>query len=61
MIDFCRRKKKGKMVILVNSLERFSCTGDNAIWLSRQLRELGIQIVSVTQPIDTRNPAGVLQ
>ncbi len=61
MIDFCRRKKKGKMVILVNSLERFSRTGDNAIWLSRQLRELGIQIVSVTQPIDTRNPAGVLQ
>lgn len=61
MIQFCRRKKKRNMVILVYSLERFSRTGDNAIWLSRQLRELGIQIVSVTQPIDTRNPAGVLQ
>ena len=43
------------------SLERFSRTGDNAIWLSRQLRELGISIISVTQPIDTSNPSGILQ
>ena len=32
-----------------------------SIWLSRQLRQLDIQIVSVTQPIDTNKPAGVLQ
>lgn len=61
MIEFCKRKKKGRLKIIVYSLERFSRTGDNAIWLSRQLRLLGIQIVSVTQPIDTNNPAGVLQ
>ena len=61
MIEFCKRKKRGSMQIIVYSLERFSRTGDNAIWLSRQLRDLGIQIVSVTQPIDTKNPAGVLQ
>ena len=29
--------------------------------VSRQLRDLGILIISVTQPIDTKNPAGVLQ
>ena len=33
----------------------------DAIWLSRQLRELGITIISVTQPTDTSNPSGVLQ
>lgn len=61
MIEFCKKKKSASLKIIVYSLERFSRTGDNAIWLSRQLRELGIQIVSVTQPIDTNNPAGVLQ
>ncbi|MFT3949058.1 MAG: recombinase family protein [Agriterribacter sp.] len=61
MIDFCRKNKRGNLKIIVYSLERFSRTGDNAIWLSRQLRELNIQIVSVTQPIDTSNPSGVLQ
>ena len=29
--------------------------------MSRQLRELGINIISVTQPIDTSNPSGILQ
>lgn len=60
MISFCKRTSNVSY-ILVYSLERFSRTGDNAIWLSRQLRELGISIISVTQPIDTSNPAGVLQ
>ncbi len=61
MIDFCKRQRSKVSYIIVYSLERFSRTGDNAIWLSRQLRELGITIISVTQPIDTSNPAGVLQ
>src|ERR1035437_7152656 len=61
MIDFAKKYKEGISYIFVYSLERFSRTGGNAIWLSRQLRELGISIVSTTQPIDTSNPAGVLQ
>jgi len=60
MIEFCK-KQKSNVKIIVYSLDRFSRTGDNAIWLTRQLRDLGIQIISVTQPIDTKNPAGVLQ
>lgn len=60
MIEFCQ-KQKANIKIIVYSLDRFSRTGDNAIWLTRQLRDLGIQIISVTQPIDTKNPAGVLQ
>ena len=61
MIDFAKKCKEGISYIFVYSLERFSRTGGNAIWLSKQLRELGISIISVTQPIDTTNPAGVLQ
>jgi site-specific DNA recombinase len=61
MISFVKKAKAKISYIIVYSLERFSRTGDNAIWLSRQLRELGITIASVTQPIDTSNPSGVLQ
>jgi site-specific DNA recombinase len=61
LIEYCKKQKLSSLKIIVYSLDRFSRTGDNAIWLSRQLRDLGIQIVSVTQPIDTNNPAGVLQ
>lgn len=61
MIDFAKKSKENISYIFVYSLERFSRTGGNAIWLSKQLRELGISIISVTQPIDTTNPAGVLQ
>ena len=61
MIDFSKKAKTKVSYIIVYSLERFSRTGDNAIWLSRQLRELGISIISVTQPIDTSNPSGILQ
>lgn len=61
MINFVKKSKEKIAYIVVYSLERFSRTGDNAIWLSRQLRELGVTIISVTQPIDTSNPSGVLQ
>ena len=61
MVNFAKNYKGGVSFIVVYSLERFSRTGENAIWLSRQLRELGITIISVTQPIDTSNPSGVLQ
>ncbi len=61
MVAFAKNSKEHISTIIVYSLERFSRTGENAIWLSRQLRELGITIVSVSQPIDTSNPSGVLQ
>ncbi len=61
MVAFAKNYKEGISYIIVYSLERFSRTGENAIWLSRQLRELGVTIISVTQPIDTSNPSGVLQ
>lgn len=61
MIDFVKKSKEKVSVILAYSLKRFSRIGDNAIWLSRQLRESGVTIKSATQPMDTSNPSGVLQ
>jgi DNA invertase Pin-like site-specific DNA recombinase len=60
MIKYIRTSRYKISKILVYSLERFS-RNDNSIWLSGQLRKLGVEIVSVTQPIDTSNPAGQMQ
>ncbi|MEN0057148.1 MAG: recombinase family protein, partial [Mucilaginibacter sp.] len=60
MITYVKRSKSKVSYIIVYSLERFS-RNDNSIWLTNQLRALGIEIVSVTQPIDTSNPSGQMQ
>lgn len=60
MIQYVKASKQRISFILVYSLERFS-RNDNSIWLAGQLRKLGVEIVSVTQPMDTSNPAGQLQ
>lgn len=60
MIKYIKTTKHKISKILVYSLERFS-RSENSIWLSGQLRKLGTEIVSVTQPIDTTNPAGIMQ
>ena len=60
MIHYVKTTKYKISYIIVYSLERFS-RNDNSIWLANQLRKLGTEIVSVTQPIDTSNPAGQLQ
>ncbi len=60
MLAYLKKTKYKISKILVYSLERFS-RNENSIWLSIQLRKLGIEIISTTQPIDTSNPAGVMQ
>ena len=60
MISYLKSTKYKVSKILVYSLERFS-RNENSIWLSSQLRALGIEIISLTQPIDTTNPAGIMQ
>lgn len=60
MLSFVKKSKVKVSHILVASLERFS-RNDNSIWLSGQLRKLRIEIVSVTQPIDTSGPSGQMQ
>ena len=60
MISFVKKYRGKISYILVYSLERFS-RNDNSIWLTNELRRLGIEIVSVTQPIDTSNASGQMQ
>ena len=60
MLAFLKKPKSNVSYILVYSLEKFS-RNDNSIWLSGELRRLGIEIVSVTQPIDTTNASGQMQ
>jgi len=60
MISYVKKSRERISYILIASLERFS-RNDNAIWLSNELRKLGIEIVSVSQPIDTTNPSGQMQ
>lgn len=61
MIRFVKNQKEGVSAILVYSLDRFSRTGDNAIFISSELKREGISILSVTQPIDVSTHSGVLQ
>jgi site-specific DNA recombinase len=60
MIEYVKKSKHKVSDILVYSLERLS-RNENAIWLSTQLRKLGVEVVAVTQPIDTSSPSGVMQ
>ena len=60
MLSYVKKSRERISYILVASLERFS-RNDNAIWLSNELRKLGIEIISTSQPIDTSNPAGKMQ
>lgn len=61
MIKFVKGSKEKISCILVYSLDRFSRSGENAIYISSQLKKEGITIVSVTQPMDASSHTGTLQ
>ena len=60
MMEYVRRNKKSISAILLYSMDRFSRSGANAIYLSDQLRKQGTQIIAVTQPTNTYEPSGEL-
>lgn len=60
MMEFVRRNKKKVSAILIYSMDRFSRSGANAIYISSQLREQGIEIIAVTAPTDSYTPSGEL-
>lgn len=61
MLKFVRASKEKISYILVYSLDRFSRTGDSAIYIASELKKVGVNIMAVTQPIDTNSHAGALQ
>jgi site-specific DNA recombinase len=61
MLQFIKRSKQKITHIIVYSLDRFSRTGPNAIYLAAKLKEQGITIISVTQQGDASTASGTLQ
>ena len=61
MLKFVKASKEEITYILVYSLDRFSRTGDSAIYIASELKKVGVNIMAVTQPIDTNSHAGALQ
>src|ERR1017187_8298339 len=61
MLAFVKKSKEKISYIIVYSVDRFSRSGANAIYLKEQLRHQGVHILAVTQPSDTATPSGSLQ
>lgn len=61
MLAFVKKSKEKISYIIVYSVDRFSRSGANAIYLKEQLRQQGVHILAVTQPSDTATPSGSLQ
>ena len=52
MLQYVKNKKNKISYILVYAYDRFSRTGASSIGLSEELKQKGVYIVSVTQPVD---------
>jgi len=61
MLTFVKKSKQKIDSIIVYSVDRFSRSGGNAIYIAEQLKQQGISIYSVTQPADVSTPSGTLQ
>ena len=61
MLKFARQSKEKISYILVYSVDRFSRSGANAIYIASELRKENIKIFAVTQPSDTGTINGKFQ
>lgn len=61
MLSYAKKSKEKITYIIVHMLDRFSRSGANAIYIKEQLKDLGIYIQSVRQPVDTSTSSGDFQ
>ena len=61
MLSFVRKSKEKVGFIIVYSIDRFSRSGANAIYIKEQLKQQGIALISVTQLVDSTTASGALQ
>lgn len=61
MLAFIKKSKEPVSYIIVYSVDRFSRSGENAIYISSNLKKQGVIVMSVTQPTDTSTSSGSLQ
>ncbi len=61
MLTTVKKSSQKISYIIVYSVDRFSRSGANAIYIAEQLKQQGISIISVTQPTDSTTASGSLQ
>jgi site-specific DNA recombinase len=61
MLSFVRKSKEKVSTIFVYSVDRFSRSGTNAMYIADTLKKEGIVLFAVTQPADTTTSSGRLQ
>jgi site-specific DNA recombinase len=61
MLSFVKRTKIKVSYIVVYSVDRFSRSGANAMFITSELKKEGIMLQAVTQPADTTTASGSLQ
>jgi site-specific DNA recombinase len=61
MLQFVKKSSIKISYIIVYSVDRFSRSGGNAIYITEQLKKQGVIVLSVTQPTDATTPSGSLQ
>ncbi len=61
MLSFVKKSRDKISHIIVYSVDRFSRSGANAIYIAEQLKEVGITVFAVSQPTDTTTASGSLQ
>jgi len=61
MLHFVKNSREKISYIIVYSVDRFSRSGGNAIYITENLKKQGVIVLSVTQPTDTSTPSGSLQ
>lgn len=61
MLQFVKKSREKISCIIVYSVDRFSRSGGNAIYITEQLKKQGVMVQAVTQPADTTTPSGSLQ
>ncbi len=61
MLTYARKVNEKVSYIIVYSVDRFSRSGANAIYITEQLKRVGITVQSVTQPTDATTASGSLQ
>ena len=61
MLSFLNKSRDKISYIIVFSVDRFSRSGANAIYIAEQLKQKGISLISVMQPTDVSTPSGALQ
>lgn len=61
MLSFVKKSKEKVSYIIVYSVDRFSRSGANAIYIAEKLKREGLTVFAVTQPTDTTTASGSLQ